>query len=616
MNEISPRAMSTDENSVLMNNRKPLKVIEQNTLKSRRQSSVGFDADNCSKRLKVLLQEKEKHLTFLEKELSVSQSKVEELQVSSERHKRNEREAKKILATHESSLKRQTVTLKYTNDRLHALVRKEDDKIRRSGMERKELEDELERTEEEYEEQIANITESNRAECSILEDLLSSLKFQQSTQLKAQSDGFDMSTIDLANQYTSDISAFKESMAVIEAQSKDLLDENKQLQCVAKEAKLKYKLQSREISDFVSFNEKTSVQLKRQTTEMELAIEKNARLQCFIDNLLFDKRSAERAEIDKDTKVDNLMRLLDEKNRILTEANAEKCHALKFASAEVVRLSQEDELRTRSFTELWSSKVEGDLSENILKTQIQKLNSNLSSAHEEINSNISKIDRSNEMNIKLKDDVSMSNRRNAELEQTVCSLEAKLLASQAELNIVTVAHCELNSCHVIVSSHLIEERMAKKSLEDQLKKEQDTWSINVKEHQEALQKEEIKADILIKSLEEKKTELMSLELNLNVLDEELIASHLNVEKLSVQKENDKNILEAFKLRLKDMKCSSLDAIKNYNAINEQLSDVTASYAQQLAAAHRDISTHLSLLDAADKMKIRLQEEIGEFNFDL
>jgi hypothetical protein len=68
----------TDENSIPeVNNRRPLETIKQNVVKpsplfdtikpnsSRRQSSVGFDADNCSKRLKVLLQEKEKQLTFL-----------------------------------------------------------------------------------------------------------------------------------------------------------------------------------------------------------------------------------------------------------------------------------------------------------------------------------------------------------------------------------------------------------------------------------------------------------------------------------------------------------------------------------------------------------------------
>lgn len=631
--------MVNDENFTPVNNRKPLETIKQNTLKSRRQSIIGsddstlksrrqssviaVDADNCSKRLKVLLAEKEKNLTFLEKELTLSQSKVEELQITSERHKRNALEAKKILSTHESNLKRQTVTLKYTNDRLHALVRKEDDKIRRSGMQKKELEDELERTEEEYEEQIANINESNRAECQTLEGLLSSLKLQQSIQLKAQSDGFEISTIDLANQYTLDISMFKESMIDIEAQSKHLLNENKELQTRVNKAKLEFETQCRENSDLVSFNEKINDEFKRQNNEMEVAHEKNSRLQRSVDNLLCERRNAETVEFDKDSKMDEVMKLLDEKNRRLTEANVEKNNALKLASAEVIRLSEENKLHALSFSELWSSKEDVDVSEKKLMSQIREINANLSRAHEEINTNVSKIVDLNEIIENFSQDASISDRKISELEETSVVLEGRLLASQSEFNIITVTHrnlevehSKLDSSHVMVTSQLVEERVAKKSEEEEVKKERNIWLSCNDEHKKALKKEENNAHILMQSLEEKKAEIISTELKLNMAREELLASYSNVEKLTLQEENNKKILEAFKLRLKDTKFSleisqndGLIATNKYDTIKEELKAETASYNQELAAK-------LSLLDAADKTKMKLLEEIGKIKFDL
>jgi hypothetical protein len=490
-------------------------------------------------------------------------------------------------------------------------------------MQKKELEDELERTEEEYEEQIANINESNRAECQTLEGLLSSLKLQQSIQLKAQSDGFDISTIDLANQYTLDISMFKESMTDIEAQSKHLLNENKELQTRVNKAKLEFETQCRENSDLVSFNEKINDEFKRQTTEMEGSHEKNSRLQRSVDNLLFEKRNAEIAEFDKDSKMDEVMKLLDEKNRRLTEANAEKSNALNLASAEVIRLSEESELRARSFTELWSSKEGVDVSEKKLMSQIRELNTNLSRAHEEINTNVSKIDGLNEIIDKFSHDTSISNRKISELEETSSVLEGKLLASQSEFNTITVTHRnlevehrKLDSSHVMVSSQLVEERIAKKAQEEEVTKERDIWLSCNDEHKKALKKEENNAHILMQSLEEKKAEMISTELKLNLVKEELLASHSDVEKLTLQEENNKNILGAFKLRLKDTKSSleisqndSLIATNKYDTIKEELQAETASYNQELAAK-------LSLLDAADKTKMKLLEEIGEISFDL
>lgn len=121
--------------------RKALEPISANgvnkTALRKRQSSIGFDSSNCSKRLTVLLAEKEKQLTNLEQRLLISQSEVQELQAGSDKFKRQEREAKKALSSRESHLKRQSVALKYTNDKLQSYVRKEDDKIRRSTMERK-----------------------------------------------------------------------------------------------------------------------------------------------------------------------------------------------------------------------------------------------------------------------------------------------------------------------------------------------------------------------------------------------------------------------------------------------------------------------------------------------
>ena len=110
--QVSPRGLTE-------NVRRPLETLKQNVIATgRRQSCLDSDVEKSDdRRFRVVLQEKDKQLMFLEQQLLITQARVEELQAGSDKFKRQEREAKKTLSSKESDLRRQTVALKQTNDK-------------------------------------------------------------------------------------------------------------------------------------------------------------------------------------------------------------------------------------------------------------------------------------------------------------------------------------------------------------------------------------------------------------------------------------------------------------------------------------------------------------------
>lgn len=97
------------------------------------------------KRIKVSLTEKDRQLVILEQQLSIANSRISTLTADSVKSKRSEKVSKRLLLAKESSVRRQSVALKFASFQLEQFARKDENKLRRSRLEKKELEEELEK---------------------------------------------------------------------------------------------------------------------------------------------------------------------------------------------------------------------------------------------------------------------------------------------------------------------------------------------------------------------------------------------------------------------------------------------------------------------------------------
>lgn len=103
------------------------------------------DAQRELKKVRVVFAEKDKQLAYLQQQLSLSQSRVAELENTAERMRRSEHASKRMLSSKEASAKKQSVLMKHVNDRLAQFAKKEENKLRRNVAKKQELQDELER---------------------------------------------------------------------------------------------------------------------------------------------------------------------------------------------------------------------------------------------------------------------------------------------------------------------------------------------------------------------------------------------------------------------------------------------------------------------------------------
>ena len=108
-----------------------------------------------------LLHEREKQVVQLTQQLSISEARSEELMQENIKHKHIQLESRRQLSSQETTLRKKSVELTSTSKLLHAFVnRNVDQKVRRSQMERKELEAELERLEYDFEQQLAAMNDA------------------------------------------------------------------------------------------------------------------------------------------------------------------------------------------------------------------------------------------------------------------------------------------------------------------------------------------------------------------------------------------------------------------------------------------------------------------------
>ena len=121
--------------------------------------SQGMDAIREVKRLKVQLNDKEKQLVSIERQLVEKDTTIEQLQKEGQKYKYLSkdlsREAKRLMSSQELKARKQNLEI----NRISSQLEKQENKIRRKKLERQELQEELERIEEFYELQAAQFNE-------------------------------------------------------------------------------------------------------------------------------------------------------------------------------------------------------------------------------------------------------------------------------------------------------------------------------------------------------------------------------------------------------------------------------------------------------------------------
>jgi hypothetical protein len=371
--------------------RKPLETIKQTIpVVGRRSSSlIAPDADKTEvRKLKMTMAEKDKQLSFLEQQLLLSQAQVEELLAGSEKHKRQEREAKKDLSSKETHLRRQTVALKHSDDKLQRFLMKENDKIRRSKMERQELEAELERVEEEHEEQ--NI--KNLAEIKNLEDLVICVKDESSALLAIEIEDMNKKTRDMDERYTKENTLLSDAVTKLKTQTAALQTENISLKASMGKISTKSSSTTAKVGtiskDAINLlNEKSIIKLEDQNKEIVQIKEKNKKLQLLIEEL-----SLEKSSIKSDKEVQLAEFIMQTHLRVqkmhAESVEKEKADQLTSAPADASRLSEETDVQTHSVTELWKSLRVLEQSEKNAKALMEQAFKMLHVADSELNSKL------------------------------------------------------------------------------------------------------------------------------------------------------------------------------------------------------------------------------------
>jgi hypothetical protein len=128
---------STNVNKVIAAVKKPLSV----------NNAVAEDnnAQRELRKVKLAIAEKDRQLAYLEQQLSITQSRVGELEQYTDRIRRSETVSRRALSEKEASVKRQDVLLKQVSDRLNLFAKKEENKNRRNLLAKQEIQEELER---------------------------------------------------------------------------------------------------------------------------------------------------------------------------------------------------------------------------------------------------------------------------------------------------------------------------------------------------------------------------------------------------------------------------------------------------------------------------------------
>jgi DNA repair exonuclease SbcCD ATPase subunit len=111
------------------------------------------------KKLKSVLQDKDKQISLLEKQLHSTRGQLESLHIQELKHKNISREARRMLSSQETSVRAKTAALTRINNQLQRLSNVEQNRLRRKNLQLKELSQEFEQMEDNYESQITTLEE-------------------------------------------------------------------------------------------------------------------------------------------------------------------------------------------------------------------------------------------------------------------------------------------------------------------------------------------------------------------------------------------------------------------------------------------------------------------------
>eukprot|EP01036_Dinobryon_divergens_P024619 gene24619-33087_t len=402
------RSTSKNNENISMNNT----INRQENFRTVSKSTSGDNfKEKESRRLKVILSEKDRQLASLQHMLQLSQAAVQDLQVAAEKHKRNELEARKTLSAKETYCRRQSAISNMQMKTIHTTLQKfytreerlqiaAEKRLLRSQLDRKDLEDEMERVESEFEQRLTELSESHKAELEALEsksaEELNTMQTQCNAALAEQ-------VLKQTESYNETLHHFEHALALLEGQAVKAANTNSSLQEEVSTLKehnahlldstVKYQAaieslqqelesslninstlseelsvakqnydqleqrfvestekanhaQAAEIEQLKSVNSKYAVQLKRNAAELSRRISQYASMQARLDDTAHKLSYLEQQGLDKEQEFGaevetkhNIFRSLKEENRSLEES-------LSLASDEIKRLRDEEYLHT------------------------------------------------------------------------------------------------------------------------------------------------------------------------------------------------------------------------------------------------------------------------------
>jgi chromosome segregation ATPase len=160
----------------------------------------------------------------------LAQNKIDDLGKTQSRLHHKEKEAKKALDHERVSQRRQSVALRQIEGKLHKFVNREDEKVRRAQMGRKELEAEMERMEEEHEKALTEIEEKYKGTIATLEETVTRCKEEYTQKVVDLSKACEQRIDAQAAENLQNIQALSASISSVEQRAVHLSADNAQLQ--------------------------------------------------------------------------------------------------------------------------------------------------------------------------------------------------------------------------------------------------------------------------------------------------------------------------------------------------------------------------------------------------
>lgn len=276
---------SSTENDHIPSNRKPLIEIKQNAIMSqyrtKRSSIDSFDhaakastaAVPDTKRLNILLQEKEKQLSSLQKRLLIAEAKMEGLICEGDKFKQQEREVKRLLSARDVDARLKTIALRKAEAKLQNFLSKDERKLKRSKLARKDLEDEIEQLDNELEVQFLESQSQMEEKAKYYESEISRLILEKQESSDSQAAIFAAKLVVLTDDHSTSV---KEYLSVIdELKSEMTLMETELSEKEASNTKLSYCIDDlRSKFEMVALEKTRLVEFELEATDLIAGHEK------------------------------------------------------------------------------------------------------------------------------------------------------------------------------------------------------------------------------------------------------------------------------------------------------------------------------------------------------